>query len=166
MGFIDNIRDAWNSFTNSIYEDEYDEIQYNQYGQYNQDYYSNVNMSSSAPDYSYYQQPEQYYEPEQHYDENINAAPLQDIEQNIVSEIALVQPETVESVRDAADHLIKNRAVVLNLKNTEVVMARRWLDYLGGTTYAVNGKINRIAPYTYLLTPKGVNLVAGFESEA
>ena len=156
MGFIDNLRDAWNSFTGNHYDDEYDDIQYNQ------GMYSGVNLTSSAPNYSYYEQTtqEQYEQPEQPdiYKSASN--------ETTVSEIALVRPADMESVRDAASHLIKNRAVVLSLKNTESGLARRWLDYLGGVTYAVDGKVNRIAPYTYLLTPKWVQLISGFESEA
>lgn len=154
MGFIDSLRDAWNSFIGNQYDDEYDDIQYSQ-GMYN--------MTSSAPNYSYYQQPsapEQYEQPEQ---PNVYESISQEA---IVSEIAMVRPTDIEYVRGAADHLIKNRAVVLSLKNTEPNLARRWLDYLGGATYAIDGRINRIASYTYLLTPKGVELISGFESEA
>lgn len=158
MGFFDNLRNAWNSFTGNNYDDEYeDDITYNQ------NIYSGVNMSSSAPDYSYYEQSyQQQYE--QQPEETVD--PVLNKDENIVSEIAMVRPSDIETVRDAATHLIKNRAVVLSLKNTESNLARRWLDFLGGATYAVNGKINRIAPYTYLLTPKGVELVSGFETEA
>lgn len=158
MGFFDNLRNAWNNFTGNNYDDEYeDDITYNQ------NIYSGVNMSSSAPDYSYYEQSyQQQYE--QQPEETVD--PVLNKDENIVSEIAMVRPSDIEAVRDAATHLIKNRAVVLSLKNTESNLARRWLDFLGGATYAVNGKINRIAPYTYLLTPKGVELVSGFETEA
>ena len=155
MGFVDNLRNAWNSFIGNSYDDEYeDDISYNQ------NVYSGVNMTSSAPDYSYYEQPTYEQQPEETFTPTVHKS------ENIVTEIAMVRPSDMESVRDAATHLIKNRAVVLSLKNTESSLARRWLDYLGGATYAVDGKINRIAPYTYLLTPKGVELVSGFETEA
>lgn len=155
MGFVDNLRNAWNSFTGNGYDDEYEDNTV-----YNQDMYSGVNMTSSAPDYSYYEQPTYEQQPEETFTPTVHK------QENIVTEIAMVRPSDMESVRDAATHLIKNRAVVLSLKNTESSLARRWLDYLGGATYAVDGKINRIAPYTYLLTPKGVELVSGFETEA
>lgn len=154
MGFVDNLRNAWNSFTGNGYDDEYEDNTV-----YNQDMYSGVNMTSSAPDYSYYEQPTYEQQPEETFTPTVHK------QENIVTEIAMVRPSDMESVRDAATHLIKNRAVVLSLKNTESSLARRWLDYLGGATYAVDGKINRIAPYTYLLTPKGVELVSGFETE-
>lgn len=155
MGFVDNLRNAWNSFTGNGYDYEYEDNTV-----YNQDMYSGVNMTSSAPDYSYYEQPTYEQQPEETFTPTVHK------QENIVTEIAMVRPSDMESVRDAATHLIKNRAVVLSLKNTESSLARRWLDYLGGATYAVDGKINRIAPYTYLLTPKGVELVSGFETEA
>ena len=155
MGFVDNLRNAWNSFTGNSYDDEYEDNTV-----YSQDMYSGVNMTSSAPNYSYYHQPTYEQQPEETFTPTVNKS------ENLVTEIAMVKPSDMESVRDAATHLIKNRAVVLSLKNTESSLARRWLDYLGGATYAVDGKINRIAPYTYLLTPKGVELVSGFETEA
>lgn len=159
MGFVDSLRNAWNSFTGNNYDDEYeDDIAYNQ------DMYSGVNMTSSAPNYSYYEQPYQQQQYEQQPQETVK--PDLHKEEKIVNQIAMVKPSDIESVRGAASHLIENRAVVLSLKNTESSLARRWLDYLGGATYAVDGKINRIAPYTYLLTPKGVKLVSGFETEA
>lgn len=152
MGFIDSLRDVVRTFSGEKYDYEDAPATGAQ-----RDVYASASTASTAPDYSsYYSAPVQPQEPVQ------RPAAVPDA---IVSTIAMLCPEKLESVRDAADHLVQNHAVILSLKHTDPALARRWLDYLGGTAYTLGGKLNRIAPYTYLLTPKNVKLVAGFESE-
>ena len=146
MGFVDSFRDIMRTFTGN---DDYDE-----YEQEPHDPYRTASTAATAPDYA------QQYRTAQPQQPAYQAVP-----DPVVNTIAVVCPENIESVRAAADHLVQNRAVILSLKHTEPTLARRWLDYLGGTTYTLGGKINRIASYTYLLTPQTVDLVAGFESE-
>ncbi len=147
MGFVNSLRDVWRSFSGEE-DDEYTP----------DDVYATANPGSTAPDYAAYaaaQQPP------------VTQAPSHPtaVPDAVVSKIVLLRPEKLSSVREAADHFLKDEAVVLSLTRTEPTLARRWLDYLGGVSYAMDGKINRIAPYTYLLTPRGVQLVAGFETE-
>ena len=49
--------------------------------------------------------------------------------------------------------------VVLNLENAEKETANRMLDFLSGVTYAIEGKIKRVAKDTYLITPYNVEIV-------
>lgn len=155
MGFVDSLRDVFRTFTEDDY-DEYDDapVSDTRHG----DIYRVASTASTAPDYALHH--------------NTSAQPHKSawspstVPDPAVSAIALLCPENLESVRAAADHLLQNRAVILNLKHTDPALARRWLDYLGGTAYTLGGKMNRIASYTYLLTPKNIDLVAGFESEA
>ncbi|MGM9612839.1 MAG: cell division protein SepF [Butyricicoccus sp.] len=151
MGFVDSLRDVIRTFSGEdVYEDAPSADVHN-------DIYATASTASTAPDYSSnYSAPAQPQEPAPH----PTAVP-----DAVVSTIAMLRADKLESVRDAADHLLKNHAVIICLKQMDTNLARRWLDYLGGTVYTLDGEINRIAPYTYLLTPKGVQLVAGFESK-
>lgn len=154
MGFVDSLRDVLRTFSGDEY-DEYEDAPAS--GAHHGDIYRVASTTSTAPDYA-----AQYHAPVPPQDPRLQPSVVPDA---LVSAIALLRPEGLESVRAAADHLLQNHAVILTLKHTEPTLARRWLDYLGGTAYTLGGKINRIAPYTYLLTPKHVELVAGFESE-
>lgn len=151
MGFVDSFRDVVRTFSG---EDVYEDAPHT--GAHD-DIYATASTASTAPDYSsYYNAPAQPQEP---------APRPTAVPDAVVSTIAMMRADKLDSVRDAADHILRNHAVIISLKNMDPALARRWLDYLGGTVYTLEGKINRIAPYTYLLTPKGVQLVAGFESE-
>lgn len=151
MGFVYSLRDVVRTFSGEdVYEDA-------PAAGVHDDIYATASTASTAPDYSsYYSAPVQPQEP---------APRPTAVPDAVVSTIAMLRADKLESVRDAADHLLHNHAVIICLKHMDSALARRWLDYLGGTVYTLEGKINRIAPYTYLLTPKGVQLVAGFESE-
>ena len=150
MGLVDSLRDIYRTFTAEDYDEYDDDAAYRGY-----DAYQTPNSTSTAPDYALHRS-----RPMEEPVPRPSAVP-----DPAVSTIAMLSPESLESVRAAADHLLQNRAVILSLQGTDPTLARRWLDYLGGTIYSLDGKINRIAAYTYLLTPKNVQLVAGFEGE-
>lgn len=151
MGFIDSLRDVVRTFSGEEYDYEDAPAAGAQ-----RDVYASASTASTAPDYSsYYSAPVQPQEP---------------VQRPLPSRMAIVS--TIAScARKSWNRFVMRRSsgtesgVILSLKHTDPALARRWLDYLGGTAYTLGGKLNRIAPYTYLLTPKNVKLVAGFESE-
>ncbi len=73
--------------------------------------------------------------------------------------VVLVKAEQFNSVVDIADHLKNKMTVVLNLETTEKDVATRMLDFLSGVTFAIEGKIKRVAKDTYLITPYNVEIV-------
>lgn len=46
---------------------------------------------------------------------------------------------------------------MLNLETTPRDTTRRLLDFLSGVTYAVNGKIKKVAGNTFIITPTGMD---------
>ncbi len=72
--------------------------------------------------------------------------------------VVLVKPDRFETASEVADHLREKRTVVLNLESTNKDVARRLLDFLSGVTYAVEGKIKKVAANTYLITPYHVEI--------
>jgi cell division inhibitor SepF len=73
--------------------------------------------------------------------------------------VVLVRAEQFNGVSDIADHLKNKMTVVLNLESAEKETANRMLDFLSGVTYAIEGKIKRVAKDTYLITPYNVEIV-------
>lgn len=74
-------------------------------------------------------------------------------------QVVLAKPERFDGVSDIADHLKAKHAVVLNLEATNKDVARRLVDFLTGCTYALEGKIKKIAVSTYIITPYNVDIV-------
>ncbi len=117
--------------------------------------------SSSEPEESYY-----------HRAESVSSVPTQSAQQvqqrnnrvvniNATAKLAvvLVKADQFNTVADIADHLKNKMTVVLNLETTDKEVSKRMLDFLSGVTYAIEGKIKRVASNTYLITPLDVEIV-------
>jgi cell division inhibitor SepF len=75
------------------------------------------------------------------------------------AQVVLVKPERFETAAEIADHLRERRSVVMNLEQANKDVARRLIDFLSGVAYALDGKIQRVAANTYIITPNSVDLV-------
>ncbi len=72
--------------------------------------------------------------------------------------MVIIKSTDYSDARTVADHILNNRAVLLNLENCNKEMAQRILDFLSGVVYAQGGDLQRIAHSTYAVTPKNVGL--------
>ena len=80
-------------------------------------------------------------------------------------QVVLVKPETFENAREIADHLKDRKTVVINLEQTNKEIARRLLDFLSGVAYAFQGKIQKVANNTFLITPYNVGIMGDIIDE-
>ena len=80
-------------------------------------------------------------------------------------QVVLVKPERFENASEIADHLREKRTVVLNLEQTDKVIARRLIDFLSGVTYANEGTIKKVSMATYIMTPYNVEIMGDLIDE-
>ena len=69
------------------------------------------------------------------------------------SKIVLYEPRVYSDAKDVAQNLLNNNAVVINFSRMEDSSARRIVDFITGTVYALNGEIQRIGDKIFLATP-------------
>lgn len=72
---------------------------------------------------------------------------------NAKSQIVLYEPRVYSDAKDVAQNLLQNKAVVINFSRMEDSSARRIVDFITGTVYALNGEIQRIGDKIFLATP-------------
>lgn len=72
----------------------------------------------------------------------------------------VLRPTEFREVTKVADCLKEGQAVVLNLENVDETDGKRMIDYLAGVLYALDGKIERPAQRTFLLTPSGISVAS------
>jgi cell division inhibitor SepF len=104
------------------------------------------------------EQPSQLHQP------NNNVINLKSVKTNS-SKVVLCEPRTFEEAQQIADNIVNKRAVVINLQRVEAYDAKRIVDFLSGTVYAVNGIIQRLGSQTFLCAPDNID-VSGSISEA
>ncbi|UXR77604.1 MULTISPECIES: cell division protein SepF [unclassified Staphylococcus] len=84
----------------------------------------------------------------------------QEVEQNGSSKMCLFEPRVFSDTQDIADELKNRRATLVNLQRIDQVSAKRIIDFLSGTVYAIGGDIQRVGADIFLCTPDNVE-VAG-----
>lgn len=72
--------------------------------------------------------------------------------------VVVSEPTTFEDAQDLADSLKNRRQVVLNLNSTEADIARRIIDFLSGTTYALDGQTQKLGESIFLFAPSNVEI--------
>ena len=71
------------------------------------------------------------------------------------SESAIIEARTLSDAQTLADHIRAGRPVVLDLRETETAMVRRLVDFASGLTYALDGRMVKVAKGVILVTPAG-----------
>lgn len=74
------------------------------------------------------------------------------------AKVVLVEPRVYAEAQEIADHLKNRRSVVVNLQRIERDAAKRIVDFLSGTVYAIGGDIQKVGSDIFLCTPDNVEV--------
>ncbi|NJP36437.1 cell division protein SepF [Alkalicoccus luteus] len=96
--------------------------------------------------------------------ERQNVVSLSSVTSQQGSKVMLLEPHSYDEVQDIADELKNRKAVVINLQRLPRDQARRIVDFLSGTVYAIGGDIQKLGEQIFLCTPDNVD-VSGSISE-
>lgn len=113
---------------------------------------------------------DEYVEPEEEYEERAetpvkpqkqhlksqNVVSLQSVQKS--SKLVLSEPRVYAEAQEVADHLKNHRAVIVNLQRIDYDQAKRIVDFLSGTVYAIGGDIQRVGADIFLCTPDNVEI--------
>ena len=74
------------------------------------------------------------------------------------NKMILLEPRAYSESQQIADHLKARNTVVVNLKRVTSEQAKRIIDFLAGTIYAIGGDLQKIGGGIFLCTPNNVNI--------
>ena len=87
---------------------------------------------------------------------------LDELEETIKSnkdgKMILLEPRAYSESQQIADHLKKKNTVVVNMKRVTPDQAKRIIDFLSGTVYAIGGDLQKIGGGIFLCTPNNVDV--------
>jgi len=81
------------------------------------------------------------------------------------SKMILLEPRAMSESQQIADHLKNRDTVVVNLKRVTSDQAKRIIDFLSGTIYAIGGEMQKIGGGIFLCTPKNVSVQGKITSD-
>lgn len=79
-------------------------------------------------------------------------------------EVCVIKPTSVEDAREITETLLANRTVVLNLEGLDLEIAQRIIDFTSGSCFAVEGNLQKISNYIFLVTPSNVDISGDFQN--
>ena len=74
------------------------------------------------------------------------------------SKMVLIEPRAYSESQQIADYLRMRKAVIVNFKRVTPDQAKRIIDFLSGTLYAINGNLEKIGNGIFLCTPDNVGV--------
>lgn len=78
-------------------------------------------------------------------------------------EVCVIKPHTMEDAREITETLLANCTVVLNMEGLEVDIAQRIIDFASGSCYAVDGNLQKISSFIFIITPSTVDISGDFQ---
>ena len=97
-------------------------------------------------------------------DENVGDDEYYNSEEEVAEErpngnkMILLEPRAYSESQQIADYLKKRNTVVVNLKRVTPEQAKRIVDFLSGTLYAISGDMQKLGGGIFLCTPNNVNV--------
>ena len=86
--------------------------------------------------------------------------PAESVGAEDVPKVYLSVPRTFNDAQPIGDRYKRGIPVIINLQTVEAGLAKRLIDFASGLTYALEGRMQRIADKVFLLTPENVELSA------
>ena len=72
------------------------------------------------------------------------------------SKINTIRPKSFDDAQIVANCLRDKVPVIINFEQTDVEDAKRIIDFISGTTYALHGDIKKVSQYVFVCAPNNV----------
>ena len=86
------------------------------------------------------------------------ASARENVVNSIKMKVIVIEPKTFDDAQQVANNLREKKPVVINFEKTEAEDAKRIIDFISGTTYALNGEIKKVGHNVFLCAPSNVNV--------
>ena len=80
-------------------------------------------------------------------DEEYYSVSSEEVKKGATGKMILVEPRAYSESQEIADHLKSRNSVVVNFKRVTNDQAKRIIDFLSGTLYAIGGDLQKIGLY-------------------
>ena len=77
-------------------------------------------------------------------------------------EVCVIKPKSMEDAREVTETLLGGCTVVLNMEGLDLDIAQRIIDFSSGSCYAINGTLQKISGYIFIITPSTVDVSGGY----
>lgn len=72
--------------------------------------------------------------------------------------VMVIEPVSFDDAQQVADYIRNYKPVVVNFENTNSDIAKRIIDFISGTTYALSGDIKKVGKNVFMCAPNNVSV--------
>lgn len=72
--------------------------------------------------------------------------------------VVVAEPKSFDEVQPIADQLKERRPVVINLESVDKETGQKFLNFLSGTIYALDGTMQRVSASIFVFAPNNVEI--------
>jgi len=72
--------------------------------------------------------------------------------------VVVAEPRSFDEVQPIADQLKERRPVVINLESVDKETGQKFLNFLSGTIYALDGQMQRVSTAIFVFAPANVEI--------
>ena len=77
---------------------------------------------------------------------------------SVSMEVCVIKPASFEDAREISETLLADRTVILNMEGLDLGLAQRIIDFTSGCCYAIDGNLQKISNYIFIVTPAAVDI--------
>lgn len=77
--------------------------------------------------------------------------------------VCVIRPKSMEDALEIAKTLISHCVVILNLEGLDLDVSQRIFDFASGSCCALQGRLDKISNYIFVLTPRDINISGEFQ---
>ena len=156
MGVLDKFLDIMKLSGDDDYDDDF-------FGDDDDDIYEEEAPKKSIfrKEKPVYEEEEEAYEPRKSSRSNNKVTPMRQPSSRRnapTMEVCVIKPNTMEDTREITETLLSGRTVILNLEGLDLELAQRIIDFTSGSTFAIDGNLQKISNYIFLVTPASVDI--------
>ena len=73
-------------------------------------------------------------------------------------EVCVIKPSSFDDAREISETLLANHTVILNMEGVDLALAQRIIDFISGSCYAIDGNLQKVSNYIFIVTPSDVDI--------
>lgn len=77
-----------------------------------------------------------------------------------LGQVHIIEPRSYDDAQEIGDKVKEDVPVIINLQGVEEDLFKRMTAFASGLAYGLNGRVQRLAPKMYLVTPANVEVSA------
>ena len=77
--------------------------------------------------------------------------------------VKVIRAQTFNEAQIVADFLKEGKTIVVNLEGIEIGQAQRIIDFSSGSCYAIDGNLQKVSNFIFIITPSGVEVSGDFQ---